>query len=926
MEKRILSFFMSAVLTASFLVSPCTHAFNIEKECGEVVVTVIDEETGELFKESGKFGMTMVDDKWDASESNPYTVKNVPKNDAYCITYDPDYTKDDDYCYAIDGEKTIPLFYLNADEDAKDITIYMQKRPIENKAEYGTVIVTVIDEETNELFREDGVDDDVNFWIMGSSAEGQSSFGFGGTSFNQFNSNISNPFTLNNALVNERYKITHLGYNYDGFTYMIDEEKSEDDFVYSGTEPKEVKIYMKKDIWADHKADTQASEQDTSEYGTVTVTVIDKETNELFKEHSKFGLMMADDDLTVLDDKWDASENNPYTIKNVPKDNKFFITYDNDFMRYDSYYYRIYDYRSFKFDKGEDTKNLTIYMEKRPVEIKPEYGTVTVSVINEETGELYYDENDITSVSFFKTPLDFPKEGQFGGTIQIDEWNIGQSNPHVIEQVETNYSYTLNYSMMFFNTQYAVDAEKIPETPFDYLSSEPKEIKLYIKKSVLADQKLPKQMTLDDVVALSKKDGELTWADFEDHSGRKCGTPFDMLAYIYEIDEGYYLFVSGAVDRAPDQVQLCRYNEHISVDIFTGDVEAFIAENSDYELPDLGYTFDKIYNMTEDGVRNVFKEKGLTDTEKYHVYPQRTGKSAANDSMTVLLYPENYMINLTDHELVSHVTDMNDRDKLFQDSDIVWDREKVRKSLGLPKEYFDVYVESSMTVIKSAPEGEDPDVRKYCKCSIRCISKDTESIADLRLAALNYVQLNPDFALVYHETSGGENVSTPEKNLKGDANCDDQVDLSDAVMIMQALANPNKYGIDGTAEHHLTEQGKINGDMDGDGITVGDAQAIQRKLLGLPADKEVQSAGDYPCAIKVSGTVYWKTNESFSGDLSDYTVNKVTAYSENGTPQNDGESNFDRKCSTEYIILDEDRIAVKMQQGEVGCWIFKAKD
>ena len=67
----------------------------------------------------------------------------------------------------------------------------------------------------------------------------------------------------------------------------------------------------------------------------------------------------------------------------------------------------------------------------------------------------------------------------------------------------------------------------------------------------------------------------------------------------------------------------------------------------------------------------------------------------------------------------------------------------------------------------------------------------------------------------------------------GDANCDGTVDMGDAVILMQALANPNKYGIDGTAEHHLTEQGKINGDMNGDGLTVGDAQAIQKVLLGL---------------------------------------------------------------------------------------------
>ena len=88
-----------------------------------------------------------------------------------------------------------------------------------------------------------------------------------------------------------------------------------------------------------------------------------------------------------------------------------------------------------------------------------------------------------------------------------------------------------------------------------------------------------------------------------------------------------------------------------------------------------------------------------------------------------------------------------------------------------------------------------------------------------------------DENLVIYQQSYDYN--TNESTLKGDANCDCQIDLSDAVMIMQSLANPNKYGIDGTAEHHLTEQGKLNGDMNGDGLTVGDAQTIQKKLLGL---------------------------------------------------------------------------------------------
>ena len=80
-------------------------------------------------------------------------------------------------------------------------------------------------------------------------------------------------------------------------------------------------------------------------------------------------------------------------------------------------------------------------------------------------------------------------------------------------------------------------------------------------------------------------------------------------------------------------------------------------------------------------------------------------------------------------------------------------------------------------------------------------------------------------------------ISSEPDIFKGDTNCDCQVDMSDAVLIMQALANPDKYGENGNDPyHHLTALGRLNGDNDGDGLTVGDALAIQKKLLGL--DKE----------------------------------------------------------------------------------------
>ena len=71
--------------------------------------------------------------------------------------------------------------------------------------------------------------------------------------------------------------------------------------------------------------------------------------------------------------------------------------------------------------------------------------------------------------------------------------------------------------------------------------------------------------------------------------------------------------------------------------------------------------------------------------------------------------------------------------------------------------------------------------------------------------------------------------------LYGDANLDSNVDVSDAVLVMQSMANPDKYGERGNDPGHLTEQGRKNADVsgNGDGITSKDALAIQKFKLGL---------------------------------------------------------------------------------------------
>ena len=83
--------------------------------------------------------------------------------------------------------------------------------------------------------------------------------------------------------------------------------------------------------------------------------------------------------------------------------------------------------------------------------------------------------------------------------------------------------------------------------------------------------------------------------------------------------------------------------------------------------------------------------------------------------------------------------------------------------------------------------------------------------------------------------NGSVTVGKPEVTvtLRGDANCDGGVDMSDIVLIMQALANPNKYGLNGSEASHITAQGQANGDVDSavKGLTSGDALKIQKWLL-----------------------------------------------------------------------------------------------
>ena len=103
------------------------------------------------------------------------------------------------------------------------------------------------------------------------------------------------------------------------------------------------------------------------------------------------------------------------------------------------------------------------------------------------------------------------------------------------------------------------------------------------------------------------------------------------------------------------------------------------------------------------------------------------------------------------------------------------------------------------------------------------------------------VQIENDLGLLpivpVHETVASSEDITIEMHDKidGDANNDGKLTLADAIVTLQSVGNPEKYGINGWDETHITYQGSFNADITGDydGITSADALAIQRKVLGL---------------------------------------------------------------------------------------------
>lgn len=299
-----------------------------------------------------------------------------------------------------------------------------------------------------------------------------------------------------------------------------------------------------------------------------------------------------------------------------------------------------------------------------------------------------------------------------------------------------------------------------------------------------------KRMNMDEVRELSKKGMDLTWEDLAPYGCKTTGDGIHSAAHDFYFGDGYCFSVCGQPPVKLQTVELFYKDRSNSIDIRTGDIDLFIQQNTAGDVPDFGYTYDEIKVMTTAQVEEIFAARGLTG-DHYDVCCQdyTSMPEGLVDKMrfSVFFKPENYMINLTDGELVTRVDSKKDIDKLPKDTDFVWRNAKVLKSLGLPEDIFDVNISTFSMLDPDAPSG-DFSYGVYCKCTLICKEKDTVKEANLLSAAMNYAQLNPDFAFISSELNNSpEQPETPDDSrFSIEEHC---VQFKDAVDAAWVLTN-----------------------------------------------------------------------------------------------------------------------------------------
>lgn len=168
------------------------------------------------------------------------------------------------------------------------------------------------------------------------------------------------------------------------------------------------------------------------------------------------------------------------------------------------------------------------------------------------------------------------------------------------------------------------------------------------------------------------------------------------------------------------------------------------------------------------------------------------------------------------------------------------DRQKISQAVQLAMYSRELYLDKITDHIDEnglgwqiIDNGIDPETGERCK-SIYVVPAEGSDVSEYLNIELSLSEAGIHGQMVFLADAQNFSADVDLLNaVEGDANLDGVMNMADAVFTMQAVSNPDKYGV-GTNEG-MTAQGAFNADIHepGSGITNADALAVQRRMLSL---------------------------------------------------------------------------------------------
>ena len=637
-------------------------------------------------------------------------------------------------------------------------------------AKTGTLTVTVYNEDEGGLY----TDEHISFMICGSPDQPGGPEMGGSTFLCDVTPSESNPFVLNDIDIVDNFKyniVDSVSQDYDGYNYYIDHERSDRVFRFTENPNQDISIYMKKNYFvvnSDKSVTVATHGQDIFDnMGAVCGQAVK---------------LINSDDFKALS-----------TADRISKAKELMKSLSDEELIADYAFDEAENVMSFTYKHGTITGQLrpAVFEDKhKQLEAAGETVRVTVIEINGDT------------------LLVKPADGS-GALRSADRFTV----PGVLLPADTVPAAGMELEITF--------SGGILETwPGQFGNIQKITV---INEKTAADEtpdltKGTKAMTLDNVREIAKKKERITWSDLAEYKCEWKGIGAYTHMGRFDLEDGYYLIVEGNPPQMPDVIRLYHRDDVNFIDLRYHNTDKFISDNF----------FKDFCNMTEDETKAYFAEKGLTEEKGYRIWTAETAARAAENYFVSFLVklPASYT-DSKGNEIINETADVNDLSRMMTDNSFAEQHDSFFRDLNINLPGLCNIGNAHFNYRSEGPDDAKLH-RRYIsidvnpKVSVHCTK---EEAAEMYADALNYIQLSPQFAGFDLGSKIPSYGADDTAKLKGDANNDGQVDMSDVVLIMQSLANPDKY--------ILSEDGRANADTDGDGVTVGDAQAIQKHLLGI---------------------------------------------------------------------------------------------